>query len=70
MNNVWKQSFTHINIGVKFLGIYWEMWSENKIFGEEDDNFIQEVKTKYKRKFGDRSFYIRPVYPSTTYKIQ
>ncbi len=62
-NNIWKQSFTHICIGVKFLGFYWEFWMETKIFGDDDSYFIENVKTKYRKKFGNRSFYIRPIYP-------
>jgi hypothetical protein len=69
-NNVWKQSFTHVCIGVKFLGIFWEFWIEPKSLGEDDSYFIEKIKSKYKRKFGDKSFYIRPVYPNTQYLVQ
>lgn len=70
MESIWKQSFTHIIIGVRFLGLDWEFWSESRGFGDNDSEFIESVKTKYKRKFGTRSFYMRPVYPSTRYRVQ
>jgi hypothetical protein len=70
MESIWKQSFTHIIISVRFLGLNWEFWSESRVFGDDDSEFIEFVKTKYKRKFGTRSFTIRPVYPSTYYKVQ
>jgi hypothetical protein len=69
-NNTWKQSFTIILIGVKFLGIYWELWMETKSIGDDDSVFIEEVKAKYRKKFGSRSFYIKPIYPSTSYLVQ
>lgn len=69
-NNTWKQSFTHLCICVKFLGFFWEFWMETKTFGEDDSYFIEKVKAKYRQKFGNRSFYIRPIYPDTKYTVQ
>jgi hypothetical protein len=69
-NNHWKQGFTHVIIGAKCMWFYWELWSELRVF-EDESEFIEKVKEKYRKKFGKRSFYIRPVYSSNTkYQVQ
>lgn len=70
MNDIWKQNYTHILISVKFLGIYWELWSEMYIFGETPDEFFHSIKNKYKTKFGKREFNMKLIYPSHSYNIK
>lgn len=69
-NDIWKQSFVSVIIGVRFLGLDWEFWSESRAIGDNSSEFIEKVKNKYRKKFGNKSFYLRPVYPSTRYKVQ
>ena len=69
-NNIWKQNYSHITISVKFLGIYWEFWSENYMFVFSQSEFVDKVKEKYRKKFGKRSFKITFHYPLCTYTVQ
>jgi len=69
--SAWDSKLKGFNIGVKFLGIYWECWNEPRVLGDDESEFINYVKNKYRSKFGTRSFYIRPYYDSSTkYVVQ
>lgn len=69
-NNIWKQNYSHITISVKFLGIYWEIWSERYVFCDGYSENFQQVKEKYRKKFGKRKFKMTLHYPPLTYDIQ
>lgn len=64
------QKYTTILISVKFLGCFWEFWSENITFGDDSTEFLQCVRDKYKRKFKNRKFKMRLYYPDEYYLVE
>lgn len=61
---IWKRNFTAIFISVKFMGIWFEFWSEYVVIGDDATDFFQEVKQKYIKKFKNKDFRMRLIYPN------
>jgi hypothetical protein len=66
-NTVFNQSYSAILISVKFLGTYWEFWSEYPIFGDDLTDFFRTTRDKYRAKFGKRDFIMRLHYRDEIY---
>lgn len=64
------QKYTAIFISVKFLGFFWEFWSENIIIGDDRIEFFRNTREKYKKKFKNKKFKMRLYYPNEYYLIE
>ena len=63
-----KQDYTAIFIAVKFLGIYWEFWSEYR-YMEDPVEFFQRTRDRYMVKFGGKKFRMRLCYPDDYWEV-
>lgn len=64
MNNIWATDYSTIMISKKFLGIWWEFWSEpyHYYFDNQTEHF-KYVRDKYIKKFKGKPFRMRLYYP-------
>lgn len=65
--NSFKQNYVTILISVKFLGIWWEFWSERIMIGDDPNGFFRYVRDKYRKKF--KKFRMRLYYPDDYYEV-
>lgn len=68
--DIWKKEFDSIIIAIKFFGLYFEFWIENRNSGENCSDFLKKVKEKYMSKYPQRDIRLRFVYESYTYTIK
>ena len=61
--DIWKRYYSAIFISVKFMGIWWEFWSEYRTLGDDSMELFREVKNKYIKKLKNRDFRMRLHYP-------
>ena len=68
-DNIFSQRFTSILISKKICGVWVEFWSEQKVMGDNDTEFFQSVRDKYKTKFNDKPFRMRLYYPNEFFEV-
>lgn len=68
-NNIFSQQFTTILISKKICGIWFEIWSEQKVMGDDDTEFFQSVRDKYRNKLNGKPFKMRLYYPCDEYEV-
>lgn len=69
VNNTFSQRFTSILISKKVFGLWVEFWSEYKVMGDDDSEFFQSVRDKYKIKFKGKPFRMRLYYPCDEFEV-
>jgi len=68
-NNLFKQNFTTILISKKVFGLWVEFWSEHIVMGDDDTEFFQSVRDKYRIKFKGKPFRMCLYYPNDTWEV-
>ena len=68
-NSIWNQQYSTILISIKRCGIVWELWSEQYVIGDGQNEFFNKIKAKYRTKFKGKEFQMRLYYPNRSYTI-
>jgi hypothetical protein len=67
--DVFKENYTAIFVSVKFLGLYWEFWSERPVIGDDHAEFFRTTRDRYRKKWPNREFKMRLYYKNLHYLV-